>query len=571
MLLPSRSPRPAHSSPCAAAARRPCAREQRVRLALAVVGALGFMPAARAQAQLFEQQKLLAPDAASGDTFGSAVAVSGERMLVGAHQNDSVPGFDAGAAYVYVRGASGWVLEQKLVASDAEAADVFGSCVALDGDTALIGAPAKRVNGVRQGVAYVFVRSGAGWSEQARLVASDGAARDRLGEWGVALDGDTALVGAGKDNNAGGADAGAAYVFVRSGTSWSEQQKLTASDGAAGDEFGVAGVAVSGDTILVGGWGHTHGGGPSNAGAAYIYTRAGTAWSERTELRASDGATEDNFGWAVALDGDTALVGARQDTDPLALFAGSAYVFGGAGASWSEQAKFTAADLGAHSVLALFGHRVALRGDLAVVGAVFTDHTSGSGDGAAYVFERNGTSWTQTQLVHSDGGVGDEFAWSVATDGSTVAIGAWLDDEAALNAGAAFSYCARSAGVVSYLGDGLAGDLLSSNAVVPGGTWSASVALGHAHGSGGTMTLALRTHTQNGPNLVSPLGGRAVELLIGGPLLGVLSGVHDGTRGSFPSVPVPPSACGLEWAAQATILGGGFGDLTNALSGSAGR
>jgi hypothetical protein len=148
--------------------------------------------------------------------------------------------------------------------------------VALSGDTALVGAYFDDDAGSDAGAAYVFVRSGTSWSQQDKLIASDAAAADLFAGGLIALDGDTALIGAPFDDDAG-SQSGSAYVFVRSGTSWSQQEKLTASDAADGDGFGATSVALSGDIALIGAYRDDDGG--SDAGSAYIFERSGTSWS----------------------------------------------------------------------------------------------------------------------------------------------------------------------------------------------------------------------------------------------------------------------------------------------------
>src|SRR5690606_6669767 len=181
----------------------------------------------------------------------------------------------------------------KLVAGDAQADDWFGWSVALDGDTALVGAPREDDGGSNAGAAYVFVRGGGVWSQQAKLVAGDAQLGDQLG-WSVAFDGDTALVGANGEDGAG-TDAGAAYVFVRSGASWEQQAKLMAVDAETNDQFGLS-VALDGDTALVGAYGES-----AFAGAAYVFVRSGGGWSEQCKLVAGDAQSGDQFGWSVAL------------------------------------------------------------------------------------------------------------------------------------------------------------------------------------------------------------------------------------------------------------------------------
>ncbi|HEV2668857.1 MAG TPA: FG-GAP repeat protein, partial [Blastocatellia bacterium] len=199
---------------------------------------------------LTQQQKLLVSDGAVLDRFGNSVAISGETVVVGAALDDDAAGLDQGAAYVFVRNGGGWNLQQKLLASDAESIDRFGFSVAISGETVIVGAFADTgAAGDRQGSAYVFVRSGAVWSQQQKLEASDAAAGDFFG-FSVAISGETVVVGAPFHDDAAGADQGAAYVFVRSGGVWSQQQKLLASDAGAVDVFG-ASVAISGETVVV--------------------------------------------------------------------------------------------------------------------------------------------------------------------------------------------------------------------------------------------------------------------------------------------------------------------------------
>src|SRR6266498_4582739 len=215
---------------------------------------------------LSQEAKLTAGDAASGDQFGAAVGISGETAVVGAPVDDTAAGPNAGSAYVFVRSGTGWSQQAKLTASDAAAGDIFGFSVAVTGDTVVVGASGDNM---LAGSAYVFVRSGTGWSQQAKLTASDAASGDRFGA-AVGISGDTAVVGA----QFGDTIAGSAYVFVRSGTSWSQQAKLTASDAAAFDFFGAA-VAISGDTVVVGALADDTDAG-SNAGSAYVFVSAPT-------------------------------------------------------------------------------------------------------------------------------------------------------------------------------------------------------------------------------------------------------------------------------------------------------
>ena len=269
-----------------------------------------------------QQAKLTAADGAADDYFGGSVSVSGDTAVVGADSDDD-NGRDSGSAYAFVRSGITWTQQGKLTAADGAAGNAFGAFLSVSGDTAVVGAIFDNDNGSASGSAYVFVRSGTAWTEQTKLTASDGAAGDYFGG-SVSVSGETAVVGAfGDDDN--GSDSGSAYVFVRSGITWTQQAKLTAADGAPGDAFGRGrSVSVSGDTAVVGAIYDDDNG--TESGSAYVFVRSGTAWTEQTKLTASDGAAWDYFGGSVSVSGDTVLVGAWGDADNGSA-SGSAYVY----------------------------------------------------------------------------------------------------------------------------------------------------------------------------------------------------------------------------------------------------
>ncbi|MGI9102362.1 MAG: hypothetical protein ACR2IF_07930 [Terriglobales bacterium] len=351
-----------------------------------------------------QQQKLTASDGALGDDFGFSVSVDGDTAVVGARSNTLQGGFFQGAAYVFTRSGTAWTQQQKLTALDAGSGDAFGYSVYVNGDTAIIGAPAKNSD---QGAAYVFTRSGSTWTQQQKLTASDAATGDQLG-WSVSLNLDTAVIGAFVKNIGPNAHQGAAYVFVRSGATWTQQQELTSSDGATNDEFGYA-VSVKADTTVIGA-----GAKNSIQGAAYVFTRSGSTWTQQAKLTASDAANSDFFGASVSLDGDTTVIGAEDKNSAQ----GAAYVFTRSGSTWTQQQKLTPSDVatGDH-----FGNSVSLSVDAVLIGAPLKN----SAQGAAYVFTRSGSTWTQQQeLAVSDGLSGDAFGVSVALDGLTAVVGA---------------------------------------------------------------------------------------------------------------------------------------------------
>jgi hypothetical protein len=350
---------------------------------------------------------LTASDGKARDRFGMSVAVSGDTAVIGAPNEGAPPGTNLGrgVAYVFTRVGGGWIEQAKLIGSDVMVPDKFGFSVAISGDTIVVGANLATVSGKpAQGAAYVFTRTGATWTQQAKLTASDGLAGDDLGV-SVAVSGDTALIGA----ELARAGMGAACVFTRTGGTWTEQAKLTDPKGAALDQFGRA-VAITGDTAVVGAI--LADGLHPEQGAAYVFTRTGTTWTQQAKLTASDGHTDAAFGLSVSLSDESAMiVGATGDQQK-----GAAYVFTRAGGTWTEQAKLTASDGAANDN---FGRSVALSGDTAVVGAHFKV--------SAYLFTHSGGTWTQqTKLIAEDGTNDDLFGNSVAMSVRTGFVGAGM-------------------------------------------------------------------------------------------------------------------------------------------------
>jgi len=393
----------------------------------------------------YVEQKVTASDGEASDYFGFSVALSGDgsSALVGAYADDVGSHTDQGSAYVFTRSGTTWTQQASLTASDGAAGDNFGWSVALSGDTALVGAYLDDVGAnPDQGSVYVFTRSGTAWSQQAKLTASDGAANDYFG-FSVALSGDgsSALVGAYADDVGSHTDQGSAYVFTRSGTSWSQQASLTASDGAEGDVFGTS-VALSGDTALVGAAGDD-----AYRGSAYVFTHSGMTWSQQQKLFASDGAVDDQFGNSVALSGDIALVGVPRDKIGANADQGSAYVFIRSGNAWSQQAQLTASDGAAGD---WFGTSVALSGSTALVGAPYDDVGANGDQGSAYVFARSGSVWSQqAYLTASDGAEGDNFGYPVALSGDTALVGAPSNDVGAnVDQGSVYFYQQQTFGDV---------------------------------------------------------------------------------------------------------------------------
>lgn len=394
-----------------------------------------------------EVAKLAASDAAAGDQFGDAVAVSGNTIVVGSFLHDDI-GSDSGSAYVFERdqgGAENWGQFKKLTPSDPTAGDNFGNEVSISGDFIVVSAPNNDAIANNAGAVYIFDRNHGGmdnWGQVKKLTANDVEANDEFGS-SVSISGDTLVVGVVGDDDAG-SFSGSAYIFQRNygGTdNWGQVKKLTASDGAASDRFGGS-VAISGDTVVVGSSRDSDAG--TWSGSSYVFERSegGTDhWGEVTKLTASDAAEYDFFGGRVAISGDTIVIGASGDDDG-GDSSGAAYIFerneGGIG-QWGQLKKLTASDAEAGDSFA----SVAISGDIIVVGASGDDDVNISA-GAAYILERNegGTgNWGEVaKITASDGAFDDIFGNGVSISGDTVVVGARRDDDGSSNSGSAYVF-----------------------------------------------------------------------------------------------------------------------------------
>ncbi len=373
-----------------------------------------------------QQAELTAKVGSTGDTFGYSIAIDGDAAVVGAPNVDFGAAGNQGAAYVFERAESGWVLQDTLIASDGAAGDEFGTSVAISGNTVVVGAVDDDIGAnSNQGSAYVFVRAPGAitWTQQAKLTATGGAALDLFGT-SVAVSGDTALVGAPNDDIGVTVDRGSAYVFVRDGTVWTQQAQLTAAAGAFSDRLGNA-VALDGNTAVVGA-SLDNVGANADQGSAVVFVRSGIAWTEQATLTASDGAAADLFGYSASISGDTALIGARFDDVGANVDQGAAYVFIRTGSVWTQQAKLSDSEGAASDV---FGSSVWISNDMAVVGAPFDDVGANSNQGSACVFVRSGGSWSQSEkLTAPDGAAGYQFGQSVAVSGGLGMVGAHLSN-----------------------------------------------------------------------------------------------------------------------------------------------
>jgi len=261
-------------------------------------------------------KKLLAADGEVGDLIGYSISLSGDSLVVGASGDED----ESGSTYLFTRSNGVWSQQTKLTATDGGASGRFGTSVSLWGESLAVGAYYED-NGAGSGSTYVFTRSNEVWSLQAKLTAIDSAASDYFGR-SVSLSGDSLAIGAyGDDDN--GSASGSAYLFIRSNGVWSQQGKVTAADGAEGDQFGYS-VSLSGDNLGVGAYGDDDNG--ESSGSAYLFTRNNGVWSQQSKLTADDGAAIDQFGISISLSGDSLAVAANGDDDN-GNASGSAYVF----------------------------------------------------------------------------------------------------------------------------------------------------------------------------------------------------------------------------------------------------
>jgi hypothetical protein len=433
---------------------------------------------------------LKASNPGASDQFGEAVAISGDTVVVGAplesskargingNQSDGSAN-QAGAAYVFVRGSDGWRQEAYLKSSNLDPDDLFGSSVAISGNVIVVGAfqeasSATGVNGIQNdntardaGAAYVFERTGGVWRQTAYLKASNTQSDRGFGRY-LAVSGDIIAVGCnldsssatgvnGDDTDEGAYASGAVHLFERTNAGWSQTAYLKASNTEGWDAFGT-GVAVSGDTVVVGAPGEDSGATRVNgneadnssgsAGAVYVFRRGGGIWKQEAYLKASNAEQGDAFGGAVSISGDTIVVGSENEDSTASgvggnrsnnglRSSGAVYVFTRRGTDWSEQAYLKASNPGEGD---LFGHRVSISGDVIVVGAHAEDGSAtgingeetddgASASGAGYVFGRRNGQWTQqAYLKASNAEAIDYFAYAVGISGNRIVVGAPLED-----------------------------------------------------------------------------------------------------------------------------------------------
>lgn len=392
---------------------------------IVVFFAVILTPMGSLQAEWSQQSKLTASDGLSEDYFGQSVSISGNYTLVGACGDQLSCYNNAGSVHGYKGNGTGWGNEVKIGNPNPYFNDHFGYSVSIDGNYAIVGAYQDDDKGNNSGSAYIFKYDGTTWTQQAKLTSPFVSPNANFG-WSVSISGNHAIVGAKGLNQ----NQGAAHIFERGeGDAWTWKKKITDPNGSRSDYFGYS-VSIDGDYAVIGA---PHDGG-SCTGSAFICKRdAAGNWANDglVKITASDGSSNDYFGWSVSIDGQYVAAGAYKDDLPLKTNPGSAYIFkkDSAAETWSQQAKLIADDYDNNDN---FGYSISIDGDRVIVGANNDDHYGGGykiDAGSAYVFKRLGENWSQdTKLISNDADSDDHFGCAVSIDNHYAIVGAFNDD-----------------------------------------------------------------------------------------------------------------------------------------------
>ncbi|MFN0242152.1 MAG: hypothetical protein ACKVWV_04600 [Planctomycetota bacterium] len=356
----------------------------------------------------FEEARFL-PAGTVSARFATTAAISGDTVVVGAESKDHSGFTNPGAAYVFTRSGATWIEEPMLIASDPANEEVFGHSVAIDGDTIAIGTPnANHSNASDAGAVYVFQRSGTAWVQQAKLIAGDVVSNATLG-WSVAIHGDTIVAGAPGLFTPGFGATGAVYVYVRSGSTWTQQAKLLSIATRMGWT-----VSLWGDTVVAGAPEDTIS--IFHEGSARVFVRNGTTWSQQARLRAADDDADDAFGVSVSVHEDTVAIGAWGDNQGT----GAVYLFERVGQDWSQQTKLLPNDA---TFSKGFGGSTFLRGDRLLAGAIGWTVNGFPLAGAIYGFVHEGGTWTQRAKIFAGDPFGDaRFGDALGMDANRLVV-----------------------------------------------------------------------------------------------------------------------------------------------------
>jgi hypothetical protein len=449
------------------------------------------------------EQEIIAADGQSGDLFGFRVLVSGNSAFVASPAPLNRPG----KVYVFANVSGTWTETQQISATPGFApppnwSDFFGWSLSLSGDTLVVGAPERFYDMVGPvGAAYVFVLDGGSWVQQQELLASDAGSFDWVGS-AVALSGDTAFVGS--PNHAG--TMGEVHVFTRSGTTWTEGSTLTASDGAPGDshQFGGA-VKFDGTTLLIGAPGPDYASsGVYAPGEAYIFANTGGTWTEAQILQPDDGADGDQFGFSLALDGTTALIGTPAANIGANAHQGAAYAFDGSTGAWTQSAKIVADDGAAYDQ---FGQSVAMQGGNALFGGwSHNDDPNGTQPppkpGVVYLYSAARGGWNLSNELHAgDASNGDSYGWDVGIDGTTLLVGSQATVGGSQFQGTAYFYTPADPPIADV------GPASLDFSLAQGASGSSPLSIGNTGGS--DLTFAIAETPANAPRIALDMASAA--------------------------------------------------------------
>ena len=447
------------------------------------------------------EQEIFASDGASGDLFGFRVLVSGNSAFV----SGPAPLNHPGKVYVFANVSGTWTEMQQISATPSVApppnwSDFFGWSLSLSGDSLLVGAPEvfNQMFGPVGG-AYVFVNAGGTWTQQQELLGADAGSFDWVGS-AVALNGDTAFVGAPNHNGT----MGEVHVFTRTGTTWAEGTPLVASDGASGDahQFGGA-IKFDGTTLLIGAPGPDYSSsGVYAPGEAYVFANTGGTWTEAQILQPDDSADGDQFGFSLALDGATALIGTPAANIAANAHQGAAYAFDGSGGTWVQSAKVVAADGAAYDQ---FGQSVAMQGGNALIGGwSHNDDPNGTQPppkpGTVYLYSAGRGGWNLSNEFHAgDASNGDSYGWDVGIDGTTLLVGSQATVGSNQFQGTAYFYTPADPPIADV------GPASLSFSLAPGASGSSTLSIGNTGGS--DLTFAIAEAPATAPRITLDIGG----------------------------------------------------------------
>lgn len=395
-----------------------------------------------------EEAMLSASDKAAEDYFGSVIAIddTGIRVIVGSYGADPSGINYGGKAYIFTRTGSTWSQEAILTANTVVAAEYFGFAVAITGagDRVIIGARGATATAPYSGAVYVFIRSGTTWTQESRFGGANGSANDQFG-YSVAVDsnGDRIAIGAPSANPGSIQDAGAVYIFRRNVSTWIQEAYLSPSEINSGIAFGQSTIDITSDgTRMIAGAPYLTAGGISGNGRAYVFVRSGTTWSQEQIIANSDApATYDNYGSNVAISGDGTrlVIGCLGKEYGGYTDAGACYVYSRSGSSWSFERKILSSTINSYSN---FGGAIAINNNGSRIAIGETTIQPGTKKGAVHTYVRSGTAWSfETKITASQAFTGIGGSIDIASDGFRIASGNSSSEVAGVvNAGAAYIF-----------------------------------------------------------------------------------------------------------------------------------